>query len=259
MTASATSDGDAVAPANSESPVGVLVVADIRLHRDGLAEILRRQQTIRALGTAADADEAVAQARSLSPQVILVDMVMRDDAMRTVGTLAREVPEARILALAVPEAEEEVIACVEAGAAGCVTRGASLEEVVSAVEGIARGEAPCSPLMTAAIFKRIRELAVGRPEGLEERLTPREQEILSLIDEGLSNKQIAQSLCIETATVKNHVHSILEKLHVTRRGEAAAAVRHRIGVIDGFSCVVPLILCHALDEPFGLVLSGPWN
>jgi DNA-binding NarL/FixJ family response regulator len=259
LSASANPNGDDAAPLRTaESSVGVLIVADIRLHRDGLAETLHGQQAIDVLGTAAGLDDALARARSLSPDVILVDMSMRGK-VQTVSALAQEVPDARILALAMSDAEEEVIACVEAGAAGCVTREASLEQVVSAVESIARGEALCPQQMTAAIFKRVRELAAGRPEDLEERLTPREREILGLIDEGHSNKQIAQSLCIETATVKNHVHSILEKLHVTRRGEAAAAVRHRIGVIDGFSCVVPLILCHALDEPFRLVLTGPWD
>jgi DNA-binding NarL/FixJ family response regulator len=153
-------------------------------------------------------------------------MAMRD-GMRTVRALAEEAPGARVLALAVSESDEEVVACVEAGAAGCLTREASLEEAVSAVEGTARGEAPCSPRMTAAVFKRVQALSAGRLD-LEDQLTARERQIVALIDEGLSNKEIAQSLCIETCTVKNHVHSILEKLHVARRGEAAAAVRHGI-------------------------------
>jgi two-component system nitrate/nitrite response regulator NarL len=259
LSASVIQNDDGAAPLGTTAgSVGVLIVADIRLHRDGLAESLRRHQTIDVLGTAADVDDALARAESLSPDVILVDMVMRD-GVRTVSALALEAPEVKILALAVPEAEQEVIACVEAGAAGCVTREAPLEAVISALESLARGEAPCSPLMAAAIFKRVRELAAGRPEGLEERLTPREREILELVDEGLSNKQIAESLCIEIATVKNHVHSILEKLHVTRRGEAAAAVRHGTVLRDGFTCLMPLALFHAFNEPFGLVLSVPWN
>ena len=259
MSASATQNDDGAAPLGTMAgSVGVLIVADIRLHRDGLAETLRRHQAIDVLGTAADVDDALARAGSLSPDVILVDMVMRD-GVRTVSTLALEVPKAKILAVAVPEAEEEVIACVEAGAAGCVTREAPLEDVISALGSLARGEAPCSPLMAAAIFKRVQELAAGRPEDLEERLTPREREILGLIDEGLSNKQIAESLCIEIATVKNHVHSILEKLHVTRRGEAAAAVRHGTVLRDGVTCLIPLALSHALSESFGLALSAPWN
>ena len=258
MSVSATQNDDGAAPPRTaECSVGVLIVADIRLHRDGLAETLQGQEAIDVLGTAAGVDDALARARSLSPDVILVDMLM-GGRVQTVSALAQEVPDARILALAMSEAEEEVIACVEAGAAGCVTREASLEQVVSAVQGIVHGDAPCSPRASAALFKRVRVLAAEtRPEGLEERLTPREREIVRLIDAGSSNKQIAEVLCIETATVKNHVHSILEKLHVSRRGEAAAAVRNRWGTSSALSCLLALVLSGALNEPFDLVLSGP--
>jgi two-component system, NarL family, nitrate/nitrite response regulator NarL len=259
LSASATPNGDDAAPPQAAcASVGVLIVADVRLHRDGLAATLRRQQKIYVLGAATSGDDGLAEARAVSPDVILIDMAI-SDGVRAVRAFAREMPAAKILAVGVPEAEEEVIACVEAGATGCVTREAPIEEVVSALEAMARGEAPCSPLMTAAVFKRVQELAAGRPEGLEERLTPREREILALIEEGLSNKQIAEALYIEIATVKNHVHSILEKLHVTRRGEAAAAVRHGIGLRDGFAVLAPVVMCNPFDEVLGLVLSAPWN
>ena len=203
----------------------VLIVAETRLHRDGLAEILVTRP-ISVCGTAGDVDEALEQAQTLSPDVIVVDVPIAD-TVATVQQLVAEVPSSRVLVL-VGEVEAEVIAGVEAGAAVCVTRDASIDELISAIEGVIRGEPPCEPWMTAALFKRLRSLAAGKlAAGLEEPLTPREREIVALIDEGLSNKQISQRLCIEPATVKNHVHNILEKLHVARRGEAAAAVRHR--------------------------------
>jgi two-component system nitrate/nitrite response regulator NarL len=229
LSASATSDDDeASSPRTAHSRVGVLIVTDVRLYRDELAGILRRHQTIRVLGTACDVDEALGWARSHSPEVIIVDMVMRNGTP-TVRALAEGIPQAGVLALAVPESENEVISCVEAGAAGCVPREAPLEEVISAVESIARGEAPCSPRMTVALFKRVRDLAAGRSGALDARLTRREREILDLVGQGLSNKQIAATLTIQPATVKNHVHRILEKLKVTRRGEAAAAFRRAGG------------------------------
>lgn len=207
--------------------IEVLIVADIRMCRDGLAEALGRRRSISVLGTAADLVDAVSLARALCPDVILVQIAW-PDSVQVVRTLAAETPEAKIVALCVPEAEDELIACVEAGAAGYVTKEASLPQVVAAVERIARGEVPSSPRMTAVLLRRVRELAAARPpHGLEQRLTPREGEIVALIDEGLSNKQIAQALHIEQATVKNHVHHVLQKLHVGRRGEAAAVVRHR--------------------------------
>jgi DNA-binding NarL/FixJ family response regulator len=228
---SSTAPGDeAASQPPLESAIGVLVVADIRVYRDALAESLGHEGTIEPLGTAAGADDALARARALRPDVILVHIAM-PDGVHAVRTLAQDVPEAKILALAVPEGE--VIAYVEAGAAGCVTPEAPLEEVVSAVECITRGEALSSPRMTAILIGRVRALAAERPpKGLEELLTPREREIVALIDEGLSNKQIAERLCIEPATVKNHVHNTLQKLHVGRRGEAAAVVRHHAGADD---------------------------
>jgi DNA-binding NarL/FixJ family response regulator len=257
LSANLRDDGDAAFPRNAESAIRALIVSEVRLYRDGIAEILQRQETVRLLATAADLHDALAEARSLSPDVILVDMT-RLDAMHALQALAREVPEARILALGVPEAEKNVVACVEAGATGCVTPDASLEQVLLAVESIIRGEAPCPARRTPATFKRVSELT-GQPENLDERLTPREREIVTLIDEGLSNKKIAQKLCVETATVKNHVHSILKKLQVSSRGEAAAAIRHGSGARRALESVVAPILWHVQDESLGLVLSSPWS
>jgi two-component system, NarL family, nitrate/nitrite response regulator NarL len=131
-----------------------------------------------------------------------------------------------VLALTVPNRETEILAFAEAGIAGFVTLEASVAELVEAIESVARGEALCSPSVAAALLRRLASLAHSRtsadPTGP---LTAREREILALIDEGLSNKQIAQRLRIELPTVKNHVHHILVKLGADRRAEAAALVR----------------------------------
>ena len=204
-------------------------MAEVRVYAEGLAEALRRERWIRAVATAASVIEALAGTARLRPDVILVDTLM-DDAPRTVHTLAVEARAARILALAVADDDQAMIACVEAGADGCVTRDASLPELVAAVESLARGETPSSAALARSLIRQVQGRAAERlPERLAERLTPRELEILALIDEGRSNKEIASSLSIEPATVKNHVHNILEKLQVARRGEAAAAIRGRTG------------------------------
>jgi two-component system, NarL family, nitrate/nitrite response regulator NarL len=107
-----------------------------------------------------------------------------------------------------------------------VTREASAEHVAEAVWRAANDELACSPRVAASLLRHVRELAALRPpDAAGPGLTPREREIVGLIDEGLSNKQIASRLCIELPTVKNHVHNILEKLHVSRRGEAVARLR----------------------------------
>ena len=203
----------------------VLVVGEIRLYRDGLADMLRAEPAIEVVATAAGADEAVRAMRELAPDVVLLDMAIPDN-MWLVRALVEAVPGTRVVALAVPEIEREVLACAEAGVAGYVTRDGSIEDVVAAVESAARGEVVVSPRMAATLFQRVATLALERsPVNIESRLTTRELEILDLIDQGLSNKEIARRLTIELSTVKNHVHNILDKLNVTRRAEAAARAR----------------------------------
>ena len=132
----------------------------------------------------------------------------------------------KVIVLAIDEQEDCVLPLVEAGAAGYVTHEASLAELFSVVRSAVRGEALCSPRIVASLARRLTQMADQRPVRAElGELTVRERQIARLLDEGLSNKEIAIQLCIEVATVKNHVHNILEKLHVHRRGEAAARLR----------------------------------
>lgn len=205
--------------------ISVIVAADIRLYREGLGEILGHAATLTVVATAADWPQTIESVRDLRPDVVLVDMAM-GDSVGSVQALAATAPEVKIVALAVPEIGREVVAYAEAGVHGYVTREASLEELVAAVESIARGELIVSPRMAASLLQHVTTLARGRTSNWPEvRLTSRELEVVALIDEGLSNKQIGAELCIELPTVKNHVHNILEKLHVSRRSEAAARVR----------------------------------
>jgi DNA-binding NarL/FixJ family response regulator len=203
----------------------VLIVAEIRLYREGLAEMLEDEPEIEVVATAAGADEAVRMLREQQPDIVLLDVAIPENAWLVRGLVAA-VPGTRVVALAVPEAEQDVLRWAEAGVAGYVTREASVEDVVAAVQAVARGEVLCSPRMVATLFQRIATLALERsPASIEARLTTRELEILDLIDQGLSNKEIARRLTIEISTVKNHVHNILDKLNVSRRAEAAARVR----------------------------------
>ena len=210
--------------------IRLFVISDIRLYRDGLCEILGRREGIEVAGVAADVEGAGVIIRRLrhTPDVALVDIAI-PNGIEEVRELAEAIPALRILAITVPEHEGDVLACVESGAAGFVTRDASIEQLVDALEGIARGEALCSPRMTAALLRHVSELARERVPAMP--LTMREQEILRLIDDGLSNKQIGQHLCIELPTVKNHVHRIIEKLGVTNRTQAAARMRGHLSQI----------------------------
>jgi DNA-binding NarL/FixJ family response regulator len=130
----------------------------------------------------------------------------------------------------VPEADDEIVQLAEAGVDGLVTRDASLADVLDAVAAAVRRETLTSPTVAAVLLRRVASLAGERRPAETSSLTRREREIVALIGRGLSNKEIAQSLRIELSTVKNHVHNILEKLHVPRRTDAVAAARTRGGL-----------------------------
>ena len=208
----------------------VLVVSAVALYRDGIADGLVRRAKIEWIGTAASASEALALASDepgASPVVIL-DMAM-DEAPAVARDLARSM---RVLAVAVPSREQDVIACAEAGVAGFLTTEAPLDDLLEALRSISRGDTLCSPWTAGVLLRRVNALARARQLSISSAaLTARELEIVDLLERGLSNKQIAQRLCIELPTVKNHVHHILDKLGVRRRAEVGAVMRRRVAAI----------------------------
>jgi DNA-binding NarL/FixJ family response regulator len=207
--------------ADEKAGISLFVVADIRLYREGLADVLTRQSEITVVGTAAYGERALEMLRDLRPDVMLLDLGM--DAGREIVRRAAEVnSETRVVVLALPESGDEIVAWAEMGIAGYVGRDAALEQLVRTIRSVARGETLVSPQIAATLFRRIASLAAERGVSTSAHLTSRENEVLRLVARGLSNKEIAAHLTIELPTVKNHVHNILEKLNVQRRGEAVA-------------------------------------
>ena len=204
--------------------IRVLVVSDSRLYREGLAHLLRAETALGVISTVAHGEEAIACARSGREAVVAVDMAMTE-TLEAVRTLAGYAPGSKIIVLGVPEAEEQVIPVLEAGASGYVTRSASVQDLVAIIRSVVSGETICSPRMAALLATRVSMLAAGGSSARPAMLTPREVAIGRLIRDGLTNKEIASRLEIELATVKNHVHNILEKLRVGRRADAAAWMR----------------------------------
>ena len=204
----------------------VLIAGDTLFYTEGLAILLGNDKRFAVVGVAHSADELLVAASRLEPQVVLMDLAL-PDGVESLRTLAVRAPSTRVVVLAVPEVEQEIVACAEAGAAGFVTRGSTLAELADTVRSVAQGEQPCSPRIAAALLHHVGALARKNepPPRDAPPLTRREVQVLALIDEGLSNKQIAARLLIELPTVKNHVHHILDKLQVNRRSEAAARVR----------------------------------
>jgi len=210
----------------------VVIVSDVRLHRDGLARFLADHGAFANVHSVATRDELLQFARRLQPEIVLLDTATRG-GLDWVRLVALEAPASKVVAFAVAEIAEHVIACAEAGVAGYVPADASVDDLIAVVRSVARGELSCPPVIASTLFRRLGAItgsAAAPPrDGGDDRgpLTHREREILALIERGLSNKEIAHALEIGVPTVKNHVHSILAKLKVTRRGEAAARVRRR--------------------------------
>jgi two-component system, NarL family, nitrate/nitrite response regulator NarL len=199
----------------------VLVASPIRFYADGLAHELARTDGIEVVGVARTERQLVQDADELAPDVVLLDVSLTPNAR---NALPRSV---RVVALAV--AEPDVLDWAEHGVDGLVTRDSSLADVAAAIRDAHSGELHCSPRIAAELLHRVGSLAAEQttavePGGIAE-LTVRELEILRLIDNGLSNKEIAYSLSIETTTVKNHVHNLFEKLGVHRRRDAVATLR----------------------------------
>ncbi len=202
-------------------PIRAFLVSGVRLYREGVESALGRSGTIAMVGMASSFENAMDRVASLEPAVILVDMSTRD-SLAGIRALAALAPRCKLVAFAVDELTSDIPSCAEAGIAGYVPCDASLHDLVTTIESVTREEAPCSPRVAAALFRHIARLASSIPAALPDSiLSRRERQILALIQNGLSNKEIAQTLTIEVTTVKNHVHSVLTKLHVSTRGQAA--------------------------------------
>ncbi len=208
--------------------INIVVVAEVRLYREGLVSSLVSREGLTVVGAAGDRCAAVTLVTAAQPDVTVIDMATRD-SLEIVREIREAVTKTKILAFAVEESERDIFACAAAGVAGYVTCEGSMDDLVATIARCTRGELVCSPRVTAMLFRRLGSLAGASPSrGEALSLTFREGEIAGLIDGGLSNKEIANRLGIEVATVKNHVHNILEKLSVTTRAEAAARLRNRL-------------------------------
>jgi DNA-binding NarL/FixJ family response regulator len=211
--------------------IHVFIADDNRLLREGLVSMLSEQGDIVVIGAAPSGNEALEQIKKLRPEVALIDFGMPDkDGIEVTQALHQAVPEVKVIILGMIDLTDEIMSCIEAGAAGYVLKEASFENLVETIRSIHRGESSCSPQMTASLFTRIAELAdqrMPKSEGTSIKLTSRELEIINLIAEGLANKEIAQRLFIETQTVKNHIHNILDKLQLYNRLEAVQYARER--------------------------------
>ncbi len=213
--------------------IRVLIVDDQALFRRGLSVVLSATADIQVVGEAADGEEAVAKVEELMPDVVLMDVRMpRLGGIEATRHIHRLLPATKVLMLTVSDQEEDLYESVKAGASGYLLKEIGIEEVAETVRAVVQGHSPVSPSMTSKLlaeFNALSRRATERDETPPPGLTDREMQVLRLMAQSKSNKDIALALYISENTVKNHVRNILEKLHLHSRMEAVTyAWRKRI-------------------------------
>lgn len=200
--------------------IAVLIADDHAVVREGLRALIATMPDIEVIGEAEDGVEAVRQARALQPDVILLDMMMpRMGGLEAITEIKRHDPAARILVLTSFSEDDLVFPAIKAGAIGYLLKNASPEALLAAVRDVYRGEPSMSPVIAAKLIRELQRAPDLPPT--EDPLTEREVDVLRLLAQGLSNGEIAEQLVIGEGTVRAHVSSILSKLHLANRTQAA--------------------------------------
>lgn len=216
----------AATPAGVPAPISLVLIDDNRLLREGLATMIHTQPGFRVLAASADVDEALQRVREFKPDIVLLDFGLEDhDSLSLTAMVHDEVPTARVIVMGLVAVQEDIANYVRAGASGFIMKDASFEEFFTTIRAVAGGEEILPPALTNTLFSQIvrNVSARSQAQALEAvRLTNREHQVIGLLGEGLSNKEIATRLHIAVHTVKSHVHNVLEKLALRSRLEVVA-------------------------------------
>ena len=215
-------------------PIRVLLVDDHTLFRKGLASLIEPLEDMAVVGEASDGQEALDKARKLMPDLVLMDIHMPGwHGLKATQLIKEEMPYVKIIMLTVSDEDENIFEAIKQGAAGYLLKDIKPEKLFKLIRGVYKGEAPVSRLAAAKIldeFARLAQETIPAPSSGES-LTRREREVLQLVAQGCTNKEIASQLFIAESTVKNHLRNILAKLHLQNRVQAVTYAL-REGLID---------------------------
>ncbi|HLO34907.1 MAG TPA: response regulator transcription factor [Candidatus Deferrimicrobium sp.] len=211
-------------------PFRLLVVDDHEVVRQGLVALLDRRPNFQVVAEAGTVEEALAQARLHQPDIVIMDVRLPDGSgVEACREIRADLPDTRVVMLTSFPDDEAVLSAIVAGAAGYLLKQIRARDLVSALEAVGRGESLLDPAVTERVLARVRQIASGEIHDELAGLTPQERKILLLVAEGKTNKAIASEIFLSDKTVKNYVSSILAKLNLERRAQAAAFVaRHRL-------------------------------
>lgn len=200
--------------------IGVLIVDDHRVVRQGLRFLLEQEEGIEVVGECADGPSAIQAVRTLQPTVVLLDLFLPgQDGISVLGQLKQDRPATEVLMLTSSQDDQHLLAAIRAGALAYLPKTAGVDQVVTAVRSAARGESVLEPRIAARLVREVRQATVRRRP--LDQLSPRELEVLAALARGRTNRQIARTLQIGEETVKAHVSSILAKLQLADRTQAA--------------------------------------
>lgn len=211
--------------------IRVLLVDDHTLFRSGIRSLLQRNDDFEVVGEAGDGLEGIKRARSLKPDVVLLDLHMPGvSGLEAIKVMAEEIPEVRVLMLTVSEDAQDLMDALRAGATGYLLKNIETDTLIDAIRRAAQGDSVVSQQMTAKLVQGVRTPPKADAAVERERFSPRERDIMLSLAQGDSNKEIARKLDLAESTVKIHVQNIFKKLNMSSRVQVALyAVEHGFG------------------------------
>lgn len=205
-----------------DKPIGILLVDDHEIVRQGLKTVLAQDSRLRVVGEAGTAKEAVAAAAATKPDVVLLDIRLPDGSgVDVCGDILEQCPSTRVLFLTSYADDDTVLAAVLAGAHGYLIKEIGVDPLVESIKRVAAGETILDPVATKRVLSLVKNRTEAPPGGGQEPLSPQEQRVVALVAEGKTNKEIAAGMGLSPKTVKNYLSNIYQKLQITRRAQAA--------------------------------------
>ncbi|HCA80705.1 MAG TPA: hypothetical protein DEP53_13335 [Bacteroidetes bacterium] len=205
--------------------IRILIIEDNRVLRDGLTIMLNEQADMHVVATIGSGNNVLQNARQTKPNIILLDVGLKNyNEVSVVELVKKNMPEAKVIGMGFVPSQSDIVEFVAAGASGFILKDATVKQFLGSIRSVSQGAKVLPPTLTDSLFSHIVDLAVTKKKGNRisaVRMTKREREIIALIADGLSNKEIAQRLNIATHTVKSHVHNIMEKLALHSRLQIA--------------------------------------
>jgi two-component system NarL family response regulator len=209
--------------------IQILVLEDNRVLRDGITEMLNGQADMKVTATIGSSSNVLLKASQIKPHVILMDVGLKNfKETSVVKSVRKNMPEAKVIGMGFIPSQSDIVEFVEAGASGFILKDATVKEFLGTIRSVARGAKVLPPSLTGSLFSHVIEFALKKTKGKlinAVRMTKREREVIVLIADGMSNKEIAQQLNIAIYTVKSHVHNIMEKLTLHSRLQIAKYTR----------------------------------